>query len=333
MMIETCLRCHFECVCCTDWVAACFIQRISVSSSQWVMSCTAQEESNHTTCNGAWDLRWHLGGLAALPRNVIVAWGLQWGLGPPLVAVCCSVLLQCVAVYCNVLQCVSLLLLMESGLDPSLLAVCCSVWQCDAMCCSSFQSVAECYSVFRCVATVCCIIVAHCCSRTVARARSTTWRSCRRSRGRSSGRKLRRGRKRQRREKRRKNRKKRERRRRNQKERLQDQFGWLTLSVLLSCSLARARARARAVHLSLSLSLFLWHSQSRARARCRLLSRARVLFLPPSLVFARTRACFLSLYSNLNKSQNLTCSFCVLCVLHRQTHTKKKRKTKRQTDS
>jgi hypothetical protein len=64
-------------------------------------------------------------------------------LGPrcvlPRVAVCCSVLQQCVAVWCNVcsvLQCV---------------AVCCRVLPCVAVRCSVLQCVAVCCSVLQCV--------------------------------------------------------------------------------------------------------------------------------------------------------------------------------------
>ena len=61
------------------------------------------------------------------------------------VAVCGSVL-RCVAVCCSVLQCV---------------AVCCSVLQCVAACCIRcrlLQYVAVCYSVLQCVA-VCCSVL------------------------------------------------------------------------------------------------------------------------------------------------------------------------------
>ena len=59
-------------------------------------------------------------------------------------------MLQCVAVYCNVLQCV---------------AVCGSVWQCVAVCGSVLQCVAVCCSVLQCVAVCCSVLqyVAVCC--------------------------------------------------------------------------------------------------------------------------------------------------------------------------
>jgi len=66
-------------------------------------------------------------------------------------AVCCSLLLQCIAVCCSVLQCI---------------AVCCSLLQCIAVCCSVLQSVAVCCSVLQCIA-VCCSLLqcsAVCCS-------------------------------------------------------------------------------------------------------------------------------------------------------------------------
>jgi len=61
--------------------------------------------------------------------------------------VCCSVLLQCVAVCCSqmhipILQIVWL----------KLCGVCCSVLQCVAVCCSVLQCVAVCCSVLQCVA-------------------------------------------------------------------------------------------------------------------------------------------------------------------------------------
>jgi len=68
------------------------------------------------------------------------------------IAVCCSVL-QCAAVYCSVLQCI---------------AVCCSVLQCVAVWCSVLQCVVACCSVLQCVAV--------CCSVLQCNARISTWR-------------------------------------------------------------------------------------------------------------------------------------------------------------
>jgi len=64
--------------------------------------------------------------------------------------VCCSVLL-CVAVYCNVLQCI---------------AMCCSVLQCVAVYCNVLQRIAMCCSVLQCAAVYCNVLqcIAMCCS-------------------------------------------------------------------------------------------------------------------------------------------------------------------------
>jgi len=80
---------------------------------------------------------------------------------------------QCVAVCCNMLQCVAstpketLTVNMHRDGKKRLystvymlqgVAVCCSVLQCVAVCCSVLQRVAVCCSVFQCVA-VCCSVL------------------------------------------------------------------------------------------------------------------------------------------------------------------------------
>jgi len=76
--------------------------------------------------------------------------------------VCCSVL-QCVAVYYSVLQCVNDVKITSidtmTWRPPELyrsvlqcVAVCCSVMQCVAVCGSGMQCVAVCGSVMQCVA-------------------------------------------------------------------------------------------------------------------------------------------------------------------------------------
>ena len=49
----------------------------------------------------------------------------------------------CVAVFCNVLQCVSHLHVAAPPLQPPLPAVCCSVLQCDTVCCSVLQFILQ----------------------------------------------------------------------------------------------------------------------------------------------------------------------------------------------
>ena len=86
-------------------------------------------------------------------------------LGIMCVALCCSVLLQCVAVYRSVLQRVLQCVLthVRRLLDITCVAVlqsvaeCCRVLQCVAVCCSVLQCVAVCCSMMQCDAV--CVIV------------------------------------------------------------------------------------------------------------------------------------------------------------------------------
>ena len=71
---------------------------------------------------------------------------------------------QCVAVWCSVLQCVAVCSLICNSTDLSLsepkvqcVAVCCSLLQCVAVCCRVLQCVAVCCSVLQCV-SVCTLI-------------------------------------------------------------------------------------------------------------------------------------------------------------------------------
>ena len=69
--------------------------------------------------------------------------------------------LQCVAVWCSVLQCVAVCCSVLQCV-----VVYCNVLQCVAVCCSVLQSVAECCSVLQCAAVCCSVLrcVAVCCS-------------------------------------------------------------------------------------------------------------------------------------------------------------------------
>ena len=79
-------------------------------------------------------------------------------------------MLQCIAVFCNVVQGDVRVVALDATRSFQLMhyvAVCCSVVQCVAVWCSVLQRVAVCSSVLQCVA-VCCIVllqcVAVCCS-------------------------------------------------------------------------------------------------------------------------------------------------------------------------
>jgi len=74
---------------------------------------------------------------------------------------CCSEVLQCIAVCCSVLQvCCSVLqyVVVSCSVIAVCCSVCCSVLQCVAVCCSVLQRVAACCSVLQYVA-VCCSVV------------------------------------------------------------------------------------------------------------------------------------------------------------------------------
>ena len=87
-------------------------------------------------------------------------------------------LLHCVAVCCNVLQCVAETRSVKTQVNQQCVAVCRSVLQCVAVCCSVLQHHDSCCSVlqcccpsYQCVAVfhvaVCCVVlqrVAACCS-------------------------------------------------------------------------------------------------------------------------------------------------------------------------
>jgi len=76
----------------------------------------------------------------------------------------CSRILQCVTVYCSVLQCVA----DEYMFDYMCMhiAVYCSVLQCIAVCCSVLQRVAVCCSVSQCAAACFSVLQINTCSIT-----------------------------------------------------------------------------------------------------------------------------------------------------------------------